>query len=118
MLGGMFPLTYFDTIMTINAEPKEILKIKPKTDIPLPVLWHVIYINDEVTTREFVEETLIIVFNYSRDDAEDMTQKIHIEGSGIVATLSYEMAEQKGVEVTLLARNSGFPLVVKLEPEA
>ena len=28
------------------------------------------------------------------------------------------IAEQKGVEVTQLARNNGFPLVVKLEPEA
>jgi hypothetical protein len=28
------------------------------------------------------------------------------------------MAEQKGVEVTQLARNNGFPLVVKLEPDA
>jgi ATP-dependent Clp protease adapter protein ClpS len=26
------------------------------------------------------------------------------------------MAEQKGVEVTQLARNNGFPLQVKLEP--
>jgi len=104
--------------MTTIAEPKVTTKIKPKTDIPAPILWHVIYLNDEVTTREFVEETLIIVFNYSRDDAEVMTEKIHVEGSGIVATLSYEMAEQKGVEVTLLARNSGFPLIVKLEPEA
>jgi ATP-dependent Clp protease adapter protein ClpS len=32
--------------------------------------------------------------------------------------MPYEMAEQKGVEVTMLARNNGFPLVVKLEPEA
>lgn len=104
--------------MTTTAEPKVISKIKPKTDIPLPVQWHVIYINDEVTTQEFVIETLIIVFNYDRDMAEEMTAKIHTEGSGIVATLPYEMAEQKGVEVTLLARNNGFPLVVKLEPEA
>lgn len=104
--------------MTSTAEPKEVIKIKPKTDIKKPINWHVIYINDEVTTQEFVIETLIIVFNYDRDTAEEMTHKIHTEGSGIVATLPYEMAEQKGVEVTLLARNSGFPLVVKLEPEA
>lgn len=103
--------------MTTIAEPKVTNKIKPKTDLSPPVLWHVIYINDEVTTREFVVETLIIVFNYSRDDAEDMTQKIHTEGQGIVGTFSFEMAEQKGMEVTLLARNNGFPLVVKLEPE-
>jgi ATP-dependent Clp protease adaptor protein ClpS len=103
--------------MTI-AEPKLEQKIKPKTDIPEPVLWHVIFINDEVTTQEFVIETLVVVFNYDRIAADEMTQKIHQEGSAVVATYPFEMAEQKGVETTLLARNNGFPLTVKLEPEA
>jgi ATP-dependent Clp protease adapter protein ClpS len=44
--------------------------------------------------------------------------KVHQEGSAVVATLPFEMAEQKGIEVTMLARNNGFPLQVKLEPES
>lgn len=104
--------------MTTTAEPKIVPKIKPKSDIPEPVRYHVIYINDEVTTQEFVVETLVIIFNYTQIEAEEMTMKIHKEGSAVVATMPYEMAEQKGVEVTMLARNNGFPLVVKLEPEA
>ena len=104
--------------MTTTADPSVIQKIKPKIDLTPPVNWNIIYINDEVTTQEFVIETLIIIFNYDRDTAEEMTNKIHTEGSAIVATMPYEMAEQKGVEVTLLARNNGYPLVVKLEPEA
>jgi len=32
--------------------------------------------------------------------------------------LPYEIAEQKGVEVTVSARSSGYPLMVKIEPEA
>jgi len=101
-----------------TAEPKITAKIKPKADIPEPIRYNVIYINDEVTTQEFVIETLVIIFNYNRIEAEEMTMKIHAEGSCVVATLPYEMAEQKGVEVTLLARNNGFPLTVKLEPES
>jgi ATP-dependent Clp protease adaptor protein ClpS len=97
--------------MTTTAEPKIVPKIKPKSDIPEPVRYNVIYINDEVTTQEFVVETLVIIFNYTQIEAEEMTLKV-------VATMPYEMAEQKGVEVTMLARNNGFPLVVKLEPEA
>lgn len=104
--------------MTTTAEPKIVPKIKPKSDIPEPVRYNVIYINDEVTTQEFVVETLVIIFNYTQIEAEEMTMKIHKEGSAVVATMPYEMAEQKGVEVTMLARNNGFPLVVKLEPEA
>ena len=104
--------------MTTTAEPKIVTKIKPKSDIPEPVRYNVIYINDEVTTQEFVVETLVIVFNYNQIDAEEMTMKVHKEGSAVVATMPFQMAEQKGVEVTMLARNNGFPLVVKLEPEA
>lgn len=101
-----------------TAEPKIVPKIKPKEDIPEPSRYNVIYINDEITTQAFVVETLVIIFNYDQMAAEEMTMKIHQEGSAVVATMPFEMAEQKGVEVTLLARNNGFPLIVKLEPEA
>jgi ATP-dependent Clp protease adaptor protein ClpS len=43
--------------------------------------------------------------------------EIHEKGSAVVAVLPYEMAEQKGVEVTVMARGAGFPLQVKLEPD-
>jgi ATP-dependent Clp protease adaptor protein ClpS len=104
--------------MTIIDEPTVVNKIKPKIEVKEPAKWNVIFLNDDVTTQEFVIEILIIIFNYSTDDADLMTQKIHNDGSGIVATLPFEMAEQKGLEVTVMARNSGFPLMVKLEPEA
>jgi ATP-dependent Clp protease adapter protein ClpS len=34
-----------------------------------------------------------------------------------VATYPYEMAEQKGIEVTLAARNDGYPLEVRIEED-
>jgi ATP-dependent Clp protease adapter protein ClpS len=34
-----------------------------------------------------------------------------------VAVLPYEIAEQKGIEITVSARNSGYPLQIKLEPD-
>jgi ATP-dependent Clp protease adapter protein ClpS len=34
-----------------------------------------------------------------------------------VAVLPYEIAEQKGIEVTVQARSNNYPLQVKLEPE-
>jgi ATP-dependent Clp protease adaptor protein ClpS len=42
---------------------------------------------------------------------------IHASGSAVVAVLPYEIAEQKGVEVTMLARAQSYPLQIKLEPE-
>ena len=97
---------------------KAVTRVKPTPNLNLkePPLYRVIYINDSVTTMEFVVQTLIEIFNHSPEEAQAITMKIHEEGSGTAAILPYEMAEQKGVEVTQLARNNGFPLQVKLEP--
>jgi ATP-dependent Clp protease adaptor protein ClpS len=101
--------------MTTSTETIVRPKIAPKTNLPEPSLYNVIYMNDDQTSMEFVVESLKVVFDYTEDAATDITLKIHDEGSAVVATLPYEMAEQKGIEVTLLARNNGFPLNVKLE---
>jgi ATP-dependent Clp protease adaptor protein ClpS len=90
-------------------------KIATNPNVTEPSLYNVIYMNDDQTSMEFVVESLKVVFNYNEEDAMNLTLKIHEEGSAIVATLPYEMAEQKGIEVTLLARNNGYPLNVKLE---
>ena len=97
---------------------KAVTRVKPTPNLNLkePPLYRVIYINDSVTTMEFVVQTLVEIFNLSPEEAQAVTMKIHEEGSGTAAILPYEMAEQKGVEVTQLARNNGFPLQVKLEP--
>ena len=97
---------------------KAVTRVKPTPNLNLkePPLYRVIYINDSITTMEFVVQTLVEIFNHSPEEAQAVTMKIHEEGSGTAAILPYEMAEQKGVEVTQLARNNGFPLQVKLEP--
>jgi len=100
-----------------KTETKVRARIEPKNNIPEPINYRVIYINDEITTHDFVVETLKIIFNYDEGAAEALTMKVHDEGSAVVAVLPYEMAEQKGIEVTLLARSNGFPLQVKIEPD-
>lgn len=97
------------------ADPIVREKIKPQETISEPPLYNVIYMNDEVTTVEFVIESLMSVFQHSPEDAAALTTKVHEDGSAVVAVLPYELAEQKGVEVTMLARNNGFPLLVRLE---
>jgi len=102
--------------MTTSTKIIQYPKIAPKDDIKPPPLFDVIYINDNTTTMEFVVETLKIYFDYDDQSSYDITMKIHEDGSAVVATLPYEIAEQKGVEITLLARKNGFPLAIKLEP--
>jgi ATP-dependent Clp protease adaptor protein ClpS len=83
-----------------------------------PPMFKIIYLNDNQTSMEFVIETLVDFFDYSTHTAMKITENIHVDGSAVVAVLPYEIAEQKGIEVTLCARSNNFPLQVKLEPEA
>jgi len=92
-------------------------KIAPLTNLKEPPLYKVIYFNDSVTTMEFVIGTLIDYFDYNDETAMAITKNIHDQGSAVVAVLPYEIAEQRGIEVTLEARASGFPLQVKIEAE-
>ena len=94
-----------------------ITKTRSLVHVKEPPRYKVIFMNDEVTTMEFVVESLVIVFKHSREHAFEITEKIHQEGSAVVAVLPYEIAEQKGIEVSIMAKRHGFPLVVKLEAD-
>lgn len=91
--------------------------IKPREDVKEPPMFKVIYLNDNQTSMEFVIGSLVEHFDYSPSTAEKLTVDIHEAGSAVVAVLPYEMAEQKGIEVTVDARGAGYPLQVKLEPD-
>ena len=95
-----------------------VTKVKINTELQEPPMFRVIYLNDNATSMEFVIETLLDFFNYTPDTAVKITQDIHEQGSAVVAVLPYEVAEQKGIEVTVSARSQNYPLQVKLEPES
>ena len=92
-------------------------KIKVNTQIKEPPMFKVIYLNDNATTMEFVVESLMQFFDYSQQTALQITTDIHAAGSAVVAVLPFEVAEQKGVEVTVSARSQNYPLQIKLEPD-
>jgi ATP-dependent Clp protease adaptor protein ClpS len=92
---------------------KTLTKEKIKTEEPSK--YDVIFLNDEVTTFEFVVKVLTQIFGKTTDQAIEVTKQIHEQGKGIVGTYLYEIAEQKGIETTLLARQEGYPLQVKVQ---
>jgi ATP-dependent Clp protease adaptor protein ClpS len=92
--------------------------IKPNLALKEPSMYKIVYLNDEVTTMNFVLSSLVTFFNYTEDTAMDITENIHQNGSAVVAVLPYEIAEQKEIEVTTLARKSGYPLKIKLESDS
>ena len=93
-------------------------RIAPAIDFKEPPMYRVVYINDSQTTYEFVVETLIDYFDYTVETAHNITNDINEAGSACVAVLPYEIAEQKGIEITVSARTAGYPLQIKLEPDS
>jgi len=102
-----------------EVETKSDIKTKTKTSyaVKRPPLFKVIYINDNETSMQFVVDSLINIFDYNENQAIVITEDIHNNGSSVVAVLPFEIAEQKGIEVTVDARGSGYPLQIKLEAD-
>lgn len=82
-----------------------------------PGKFKVIVCNDDYTPMEFVIVMLMKIFKHSETSATDLTMKIHNTGSAVAGVYTYEIAEQKTVDATELARYNGWPLLLKLEPE-
>ena len=88
---------------------------KIKQTVKEPSKYRVVFHNDDKTPMEFVVELLKTTFRHSPETAEQITLKIHNEGTATVGVYVYEIAESKGVEATTLSRSHGFPLVITVE---
>ena len=92
-------------------------KTKITDSIKEPGKFKVIVCNDDVTPIEFVISMLISVFRHNEKSALELTLSIHISGSAVAGTFTFEVAEQKALDATNLARAHGYPLIIKVEPE-
>lgn len=101
-----------------NAEAATETKTNINAEIKEPPMFKVIYLNDNQTSMEFVVASLVEFFDYTEETAATITLDIHNLGAATVAVLPYEIAEQKGVEVTMSARANNFPLQLRLEADA
>lgn len=100
-----------------QAEANTKTRTQVQTTIKEPPFFKVIYVNDDQTPMEFVIDSLVTYFDYTYETASDITLSIHEAGAAVVAVLPYEIAEQKGIEVTIEARAQNYPLQVKLEAQ-
>lgn len=95
--------TAIDEKVTVNLQP--------------PKMWKVVLLNDDHTPMELVIELLTQVFKHNESSARDITMEIHNEGSAVAGVYSYEIAEQRGIEATNIARANGSPLRIQVEQE-
>lgn len=82
-----------------------------------PNKYKVIVCNDDVTPVDFVVAMMMAVFKHDQNKAVEITMEVHHKGSAVAGVYSYEIAEQKGLDATNMARDNGFPLVIKIEAE-
>jgi|TARA_R110000796_G_scaffold35590_1_gene91306 ATP-dependent Clp protease adaptor protein ClpS len=90
---------------------------REKIKLDEPGLYDVIFLNDNITTTEFVVRVLKQIFGKTQEQAEAIMTRVHTDGQGIVGSYVHEVAEQKGIETTLLARQENFPLQVKVKKQ-
>jgi len=90
---------------------------REKIKLEEPGLYDVIFLNDNITTTEFVVRILKQIFGKTQEQAEAIMNKVHKDGQGIVGSYVHEVAEQKGIEATLLARQENMPLQIKVKKQ-
>lgn len=90
---------------------------KTVTSFEIPRLWKVVFLNDDKTPMEFVIDLLTSIFRHNELSAKEITLEVHNTGSAVVGVYPHEIAEQKGIEATQLARANSFPLQIHIEQE-
>ena len=94
-----------------------ILDEKITIKIKEPSLYSVIFLNDDKTPMDFVVALLTNIFHHNSVTAMEITNKIHEEGSGVVGTYNYEIAEQKALEAQSICKENKFPLRIRVEED-
>lgn len=80
-----------------------------------PKMYDVLMLNDDFTTMEFVVKVLHTVFFHDAAQSEKLMLEIHNNGQCIVGTYAYDIAQSKVQKVTMMAREEGYPLRLKIK---
>ena len=86
--------------------------IRAKTIPP----YKVIFLNDDVTTMDFVIYVLIAVFKKDPTTAVELMLETHNTGAAVVDVLPLEEAELRQLQTHTAAHSAGFPLRCLIEP--
>jgi ATP-dependent Clp protease adaptor protein ClpS len=86
-----------EPIVTTQTTPKS--KTDPETRTRRQPPYHVVILNDEEHTFEYVIELLTKLFGHPLKTAEELTLRIHHTGRAIVLTTHREKAELKREQV-------------------
>jgi ATP-dependent Clp protease adaptor protein ClpS len=81
-----------------------------------PPLFGVIFLNDDYTPMDFVENLLIQEFNMDPEMADFITWRIHTSGWSSFGSFSRDVAEAKVARVRRLSQAEGYPFSCNIQP--
>ena len=94
-----------------------ITQTRPKEKLKKPVLYKVLFHNDDYTTMEFVVWVLMSVFHHDEATATGIMMHVHKSGIGVAGIYTRDVAETRAAKVEALARTHEFPLRCSVEEE-
>lgn len=80
-----------------------------------PKQYHVVFMNDDYTTKEFVAEVLQVIFHKSQEESVLLMETVHQKGSAVVGTYTYDIALTRVNLTVKIARENGFPLRCEMQ---
>jgi ATP-dependent Clp protease adaptor protein ClpS len=84
-------------------------------EVTEPPDYRVLLHNDDYTTKEFVVQMLVAVFNKSVEEAAEIMWRAHQSGVGLCGVYPRDVAETKVNVAMEAARESGYPLMLTIE---
>lgn len=102
------------TYMSVEGQELNSSKVEDEVFIELPPECEVIFFNDDFTTKDFVVEILVSVFNKDERTAYELMELVHNSGSAIVGTYTYDIAVTRASIATERAKKNEFPLRVEV----
>ena len=106
-----------ENLKVMSTKTDAVIDEKIEIDVAIPKMWHVVVMNDEFTPMELFIDILKSVFKLEEDIANKKTLEIHNHGAAVVGNYVFEIAEQKALEATKMARMNGSPLKLTIEEQ-
>ncbi|HBI23024.1 MAG TPA: ATP-dependent Clp protease adaptor ClpS [Nitrospiraceae bacterium] len=102
--------------MTPLLLPDTRIESREDSQIEQIPLYKIIFLNDDVTTMDFVVKILILVFKREKMTAVRLMLDVHHNGSAVVDVMPLEQAEFRQQQTHSMARKAGYPLRCIIEP--
>jgi ATP-dependent Clp protease adaptor protein ClpS len=88
---------------------------KPQEAVTEPPMFHVVLLNDDYTSMEFVVKVIQQVFGHPPVQASRIMMEVHTKGRAVVGTFVRDIARTKAETVMQMAFKENYPLKCILE---